>query len=155
MITYELSYSFPLVLLFAILAAVDFMLGVGQNEDLFEFLLNGRDAARILAADDIVYLFQLVCNESVFYDIDCNIVIDETEDIEIDGSDGTFDFQDILFPHFIGFHIHDNGNGIVVLLEPQVMVNLQGCSRLDMIEDISLIDTTDVQHLFFLSFLEI
>ena len=58
------------VFFFAVFAAVDFLLFIGQEEEGVEFLLDGSNAARI--------------------PVDCDIVIDEAEDVEIQRFDRAF-----------------------------------------------------------------
>ena len=45
------------ILLFAILAAVNFVLFVSEEEYLVEFLLSSSDTSRVLAGDDVCYKF--------------------------------------------------------------------------------------------------
>ena len=83
------------VFFFAVFAAVDFLFFIGQEEDLVKLLLDGSDTARIPAGDDILdllwkvqllFLIDLV----VLDDVDCDIVIDEAEDVEIQRFDRAF-----------------------------------------------------------------
>ena len=85
------------VFLFAIFAAVNLALGISQNKNLIQFLLNGSDAAGIFALNDIFDLtwqvqFFFLHNLVIFDDIDGDIVIDEAEDIEIQCFNRTFYF---------------------------------------------------------------
>ena len=126
------------VFFFTILAAVDFLFLIGQEEDLVEFLLDGSNAARIPAGDDILdllwkmqllFLIDLV----VLDDVDCDIVIDEAEDVEIQRFDRAFHLQDILLTHLAALRVFDDGNRAVELVELQVVVDLQAHTGFDMV----------------------
>lgn len=76
------------VLLVAVLASVYFVLFISKIEDLRKFLLDGRDATGIVTSKNSVDL--LGENESSFlYDlagfdnINCDVVINEGEDIKV------------------------------------------------------------------------
>ena len=126
------------VFFFTILAAVDFLFLIGQEEDLVKLLLDGSDTARIPAGDDILdllwkmqllFLIDLV----VLDDVDCDIVIDEAEDVEIQRFDRAFHLQDILLAHFAALRVFDDGNRAVKLVELQVVVDLQAHTGFDMV----------------------
>ena len=126
------------VFFFTILAAVDLLFLIGQEEDLVEFLLDGSNAARIPAGDDILdllwkmqllFLIDLV----VLDDVDCDIVIDEAEDVEIQRFDWAFHLQDILLAHLAALRIFDDGNRAVKLVELQIVVDLQAHAGFDMV----------------------
>ena len=81
-------------------------------------LLDRCDTSWILAADHIFDLLRksqrfLGDDLSVFNNIYSNVVIDESEDIEIHEIDRAFDLHDIFFAHFITFCIFDDGNTAV------------------------------------------
>ena len=106
--------------------------------DLVEFLLDGSNAARIPAGDDILdllwkmqllFLIDLV----VLDDVDCDIVIDEAEDVEIQRFDWAFHLQDILLVHLAALRIFDDGNRAVKLVELQIVVDLQAHAGFDMV----------------------
>ena len=126
------------VFFFAVFAAVDFLFFIGQEEDLVKLLLDGSDTARIPAGDDILdllwkmqllFLIDLV----VLDDVDCDIVIDEAEDVEIQRFDRAFHLQDILLAHFAALCILDNRNCAVKLIELQIVVDLQAHAGFDMV----------------------
>lgn len=50
----------------------------------------------------------------IFDNIAGDVVVDEAKDIQVDALDWTFDFDDVLAAHFVGFCIHDHGNSTVV-----------------------------------------
>ena len=126
------------VFFFAVFAAVDFLFFIGQEKDLVKLLLDGSDTARIPAGDDILdllwkmqllFLIDLV----VLDDVDCDIVIDEAEDVEIQRFDRAFHLQDILLAHLAALCILDNRNCAVKLVELQVVVDLQAHTGFDMV----------------------
>ena len=126
------------VFFFAVFAAVDFLFFIGQEEDLVKLLLDGSDTARIPAGDDILdllwkvqllFLIDLV----VLDDVDCDIVIDEAEDVEIQRFDRAFHLQDILLTHLAALCILDNRNCAVKLVELQIVVDLQAHAGFDMV----------------------
>ena len=126
------------IFLFAVFAAVDFLFFIGQEEDLVKLLLDGSDTARIPAGDDILdllwkmqllFLIDLV----VLDDVDCDIVINEAEYVEIQRFDRAFHLQDILLAHFAALCILDNRNCAVKLVELQIVVDLQAHAGFDMV----------------------
>ena len=117
-----ISSLFPIVLLFAVLAAVNRILLVGQYEDRRQTLLNRGDATRIVAMNNILNFdrkckFTLLNDVSILDDINRDVMIDEAQDIEIDGTNGTFDLQDIFSAHLVGLNVHDDSNRIVLVIE--------------------------------------
>ena len=120
------------------ICSVDFLFFIGQEEDLVKLLLDGSDTARIPAGDDILdllwkmqllFLIDLV----VLDDVDCDIVIDEAEYVEIQRFDRAFHLQDILLAHFAALCILDNRNCAVKLVELQIVVDLQAHAGFDMV----------------------
>lgn len=74
------------IFFFTVFAAVNFFCLIGEKEDLVEFLLNGSDAAWVLAPDDILYLFWHVkllflYDLGILDDIDRNVVVNKSENI--------------------------------------------------------------------------
>ena len=70
------------IFFFTVFTSVDLPLFIGQQEDLIESLLDGCDAARIFAGDDVFYLLwqmqlHLRDDRVVLDDIDGDIVIDK------------------------------------------------------------------------------
>ena len=70
------------IFFFTVFTSVDLPLFIGQQEDLIESLLDGCDAARIIAGDDVFYLLwqmqlHLRDDRVVLDDIDGDIVIDK------------------------------------------------------------------------------
>lgn len=114
-------------------AAVHLVLFISQDEDMIQSLFDRSDAAGILTADDILDLTwklqRFFRNDlSIFYDIYSDIMIDETENIQIHEVDRAFNLHDILFPHFITFCIFDNSNATVQLVKVKIFINLHAFS---------------------------
>ena len=112
----------PIVLLFAVLAAVNRILLVGQHEDRRQTLLNRGNATRIAAMNNILNFdrkckLTLLNDVSILDDINRDVMIDEAQDIEIDGTNGTFDLQDIFSAHLVGLNVHDDSNRVVLVIE--------------------------------------
>lgn len=81
-------------------------------------LLDGSDASRVAAFDDVFdlfgkYQFLLLYNLTVFDDVDGDVVVDECQYIQIQHIDVTFYFQNILFAHFSATGVFDDSNGAV------------------------------------------
>ena len=77
---------FSMILFFAVFAAVLFTFRIRQNKYMIQLLLDGSDAARILAADHIGDFFRklqrhFIYNFFILNDVYRNIVIDETKDV--------------------------------------------------------------------------
>ena len=90
------------------LQSVDFLFLIGQEEDLVEFLLDGSNAARIPAGDDILdllwkvqllFLIDLV----VLDDVDCDIVVDEARMSRSSASIGHSTFKISFLPILLLF----------------------------------------------------
>ena len=106
------------ILLFAVLAAVDLIFLIRKHEDVIQFLLDGSDASGVAAFDDIFdlfgkYQFLLFYDLTVFDDVDGDVVIDECQDIQIQHVDVTFYFQNVFFAHFSAAGVFDDSNGAV------------------------------------------
>ena len=67
----------------------------------------------------ILFLNDLI----VFDDIDGDVVIDETEDVQVNVLDRAFYLDDVLYAHFVALGILDDGNGAVKFVESQVMID--------------------------------
>ena len=83
--------------LFTVLTAVDLLFLVGKYEDMGKLLLYGSDAAGIPALDDVLDLagqdqLLFVHDLTVLDHNDGDIVIDESQHIQIQGVDITFHF---------------------------------------------------------------
>ena len=101
----SLFIPFTSIFLLAILTPVNLILFICKNKNLIQSLLDGSNAARILAFDHVHNLLRqlqlFLCNDLfVLDDIYGNIMIDKTKDIQIQILDGAFNLDDILFPIF-------------------------------------------------------
>ena len=65
----------------------------------------------------------------VFDDVDGDVVIDETEDVQVKVFDRAFYFDDVLDAHLVALCIFDDGNGAVKFVEFQVMIDRHGSCR--------------------------
>ena len=102
------------------------ILFICKNKNLIQSLLDGSNAARILAFDHVHNLLRqlqlFLCNDLfVLDDIYGNIMIDKTKDIQIQILDGAFNLDDILFSHFLAAGIFDDSNRTVQLIQLQEM----------------------------------
>ena len=87
-----------MIFLLAVLAAIDFVLRIGKNENVIQFLLDRSDTSRIFAADYICDLFReaerfFIYNLRVFNNIDSDVMVNESEDIKIHEVNRAFDFH--------------------------------------------------------------
>mgnify|MGYP001702059414 CR=1 FL=1 len=135
----KLLISVTSVFLFAIFASVNFVLLIGKNKYLVKALLDGSDAAWVLTFDDVCDLFwkfqdPFLNDLLVFDDVDGDVVIDETEDVQVEVLDRAFYLDDVLDTHFVALGILDDGNGAVKFVEFQVMINSHGFAGLDMVK---------------------
>ena len=110
-------------------------------------LFDGCDTSRILAADDVADLFwqcELLFGDdlTVFDDIDCDIMIDESKDIKIHKIDRALDLHDIFLAHFAALGIFNDGYAAVQFVKVEILVNLHALAGLDVIQHESLGDTT-------------
>ena len=92
-----------MIFLFTVLTAIFFLLRIGQNEYMIQFLLDGSDAPWIFTADYIGDLLRkcqrfLIYNLLIFNDIDGDVVINKAQNIQVNLFQRTFDFDDVLFP---------------------------------------------------------
>ena len=134
-----LFIAFTAIFLLTILTSVNFLLRVSEDEYVIQALLDGSDAAWVLAFDDVCDLFwkfqdPFLNDLLVFDDVDGDVVIDETEDVQVEVLDRAFYFDDVLDAHLVALCIFDDGNGAVKFVEFQVMINGHGFAGLDMVK---------------------
>ena len=127
----SLFNPFTSIFLLAILTPVNLILFICKNKNLIQSLLDGSNAARILAFDHVHNLLRqlqlFLCNDLfVLDDIDSDIVVNKAKDIQIQLFDRTFNFDDILNTHFVAAGVFDNGNCAVKLVQLQVMIDRHG-----------------------------
>ena len=145
----SLFIPFTSIFLLAILTPVNLILFICKNKNLIQSLLDGSNAARILAFDYVHNLLRqlqlFLCNDFfVLDDIYGNIMIDKTKDIQIQILDGAFNLDDILFSHFLAAGIFDDSNRTVQLIQLQVMIDRHCLAGFDMIQNITLTKSTYV-----------
>ena len=131
---------FPPVLFFTILAPVNFLFRISEEEHMVQSLLDGGNAAGIFAADDICeFLRQLQIllfhDFRIFDDIYRDVMVDKAQNVQIQGVDGALDLDDILFPEFVAAGIFDDSHAAVHLIQLQIFVNGHAFSCLDMIQN--------------------
>ena len=129
--------------LFAVFAAVYFLFLIRKHENVWKPLLDGSDAAGILAVDDVFdflwkrhYLFG--DDFAVFDDVHGDIVVDDCQNVKVKGIDVAFHLQDILLAHLVASGIFDDGDRAVQLVQLQMMVDGHAFSCLDMVENEAL-----------------
>ena len=135
----SLFVTFSSVFLFAVFTSVNFILRIGKDKYLIQTLLNGSNAARIFALDDVCDLFwkfqdSFFNNLLVFDDVDGDVVIDEAEDVQIKILDRAFYFNDVLDAHLVALCIFDDGNSTVKFIKFQIMIDCHGFSGFDVVE---------------------
>ena len=85
-------------------------------------LFDGCDASRIFAADHVADLFGefellLLHNFLILNDIDRDVMIDESENIQIHEVDRAFDLDDIFLSHLVAFCVFDDCDAAVQFIE--------------------------------------
>ena len=124
--------------LLAVFATVRFVFCIRQQEDMIQLLLNGGDTSGILTLDDIHHLlwqmkFLFLYDSVTLYDIYRDVVIDKSQNIQIQGINGAFHLDDVFFPHFIATGIFDNGYRAVQLIQLQIVIDGKAHAGLNMI----------------------
>ena len=142
------------VFLFAVFAAVDLLLPISENEDMIQSLLDGSDTSRVLAADHVLDLLgesELLLRYDlfIFNDVDRDVVIDESKDIQIHEIDRALNLHDVLLAHFAALGILDDGNAAVQFVEMKVFIDLHTLAGLDVIEYKAFRDTSYVQCILY------
>lgn len=137
------------ILFLTVFAAVYFLGGIGQIEDMRQFLLYGRDAAGIVAVDhilDLLWQYQIffVHDFPVLDDIDGDVVVNISQHIQVQHIYVAFHFQDILFAHLIAAGVFDNGHGAVQLVQSQVIIERKAFSGLDVVQHEAFFDFSDI-----------
>ena len=142
-------FLFVSVFLFAVFAAVDPLLRISQKEDLLKLLLDGSDTARVFAFCYVMDLFRkrkrfLFHDLIIFYDIDCDVVIDESQCIQVNFINRALDLDNVLFAHLVALRIFDNGNGTVKFVESQVFIDFHAFAGFDMVKYETFVKSTDI-----------
>lgn len=108
----------PLKFCFAVLAPVNLFFLVCQHKYLVKPLFNRSDAPRVFAPDYILdFLWKgkhpFFHDFIIFNNIHRNVMVDKTKNIQIQGINRAFYFNDILFAHFAAFCIFNNCDAAV------------------------------------------
>ena len=114
-----------------------------------ELLLDRCDAAGVLAANYICKSLRmmesfLLHNLAVLDDIDSDLIVDETNYIEIDLIQTAFDLNDIFLPHQLAGSILDDSYLIIDIAEMEISVKIHGLSGRDMIENNTVFNSADI-----------
>lgn len=140
---------FPSVFFLAVFAPVDLLSGIGQHKDVIQLLLDGSDAAGIVAFGDVLDLQRerqalFVHDLVVLDDVDRNVVVDEAEGVQIDFIDGTFDLDDIFLAHLVAAGVFDDGDATVEFIQIQIVIDLHASAGLDMVQHEAFMKYTDI-----------
>ena len=148
------TLSSPAVFLFAVFASVDLIFFVSEIKDMIQFLLDGCDTSRILAADhipDLFWEFQLFLFNDLFIlnDIYRDIVIDKSKDVQIHKVDRTLDLDDVFPAHLAALCVLYDSNTAVKLVQVEIFVNIHALSCLDVVQDKAFRYTSYIQCTFY------
>ena len=133
------NLSSPAVLFFAVFAPVHLIFLISQDEDMIQLLFDGGDASGVLAPDNVFDLFGelqffFLHDLSVFDNIDSDIMVDKSEDIQIHKINGAFDFDNI-FPSELGaFCVFYDRHAAVEFIQLQQIINTHTGARLNMVD---------------------
>ena len=137
--TVHLFFSVSCVFFLAVSAAVNLIFRICQEEVLLQFLLDGSDAARILAVNDVDQMMRqlqlfLLDNFTVFDDVHRDVVIDVAKHIQIDFIDRAFYLNDVFSAHLAAARVLDDRHAAVHFIQLQVFIQIHGFAGLDVIE---------------------
>ena len=95
-----------MVLLFTVFTPVDLFIRIRQYEYMLKPLLDRRDTSWILAADDVRDLLwqmkpRLIYDPGILDDIDRDIMVDESEHVQVNKINRTFNLHNVFLPHLI------------------------------------------------------
>ena len=122
---YNVIYVFDLMILpslsaffFAVFTTVHFFFRIGQDENMWQSLFDGSDAARVFTLYDVFdFLWQgklsFFHNSSVFDNVHCDGVINKTQNIQVQCINVTFHFQYIFSALFAAACVFDDCHGAV------------------------------------------
>lgn len=107
-----------MVLLFTVFTPVDLFIRIRQYKYMLKPLLDRRDTSWILAADDVRDLLwqmkpRLIYDPGILDDIDRDIMVDESEHIQINKINRAFDLHDVFLAHLIASRVFDDGDAAV------------------------------------------
>lgn len=125
------------MLCIAVNAAVNLVFPVHKLECMYDFLLNGSDAARVFA---LYYIFKslwklhvvLSFQLSVLYDVYGDIAVHIAQYIEVK-VDNLVDFDYVLFAILGAVCVLDDCHAVVYLVKSKELINLHALSCLDMV----------------------
>ena len=129
------------VFLFAVHAAVSLSLLICKIEDVRQLLLNGGNAARILAADHVGDLFRqlqrfFLGDLVVTDDIDGDVVVNVAQYIQVNVVDRALNLDDVLAAHLVASRVLDDGYLTVgETVKTKVIVNVKAFASLNMIQN--------------------
>ena len=107
---------------------------------MIQSLLDGGDAPRVLAADHVFDLSRkpelLLLNDLfVLDDVYRDIVVNESENVQIHEIDRAFDLNDVLFSHLAALCVLDDRHTAVQLVKVEIFVDIHAPACLDVVED--------------------
>jgi hypothetical protein len=137
------------VALLTVKAAVGLPGFIGQKENVGQLLFDGSDTAGIFT---VQYVGDLPGKaQRLFFDdfiipdnINRDIMVDESQDIQVNLLETSLDLDDILSAHFIAAGIFDDSHLTVDLIQSQMTVNLHGFACLDMIQNDAFFQAADI-----------
>ena len=142
---------FRLLLVFGLGLAVQAAVGAralfGQCEDLRQLLLNGGDAAGILAADDVgdalgqleLALFDAL---AVLDDVDGDAGVDVTDHVPVEVQDAV-DLDDILAAELAADDVFEQRHGAVELVKTEDVVELHRLAGGDVVDNDTVGNSVD------------
>lgn len=127
------------VLFLAVHAAVGLGLRIRKIEDMRQLLLDGGDAAGIFAVDDVCdFLWHFhpffLYDMAVLDDIDRDVVIDVSQDIQIYQVKAAVDLDYIFFAHLAALGILNDCSLALKLFQSQFIIDIHTFACLDMIQ---------------------
>ena len=148
------NLSSSAVFLFAVFAPVDLIFLISEHEYVIQSLFDGCDTSGVFAADHIADLFGkpellFLHDLLVLNDIDCDVVIDESENIQIHEIDRAFNLDNIFLSHFIALGVFDDRNTAIEFIKMKVFVDIHASAGLNMVENKAFRDTSYVQCIFY------
>ena len=132
---------------FAVEAAVSALFAVGQGEDLRQLLLNGGDAAGILAADDVgdalgqleLALFDAL---AVLDDVDGDAGVDLADDVPVKVQH-LIDLDDVLAAELAAGNVLEQRDRAVELVKAEDVVELHRLAGGDMVDNDTVGNSVD------------
>ena len=102
-----------IILLFAVFAAIDLIFLIRKHEDVIQLLFDGSDASRVLASyhiDNLLWKMEtfLVNDQGILDNVDGDVMINESEDVQVNEVYRAFNLHDILLAHLVALGILDD-----------------------------------------------